>query len=183
MLVRAPGFHTGRHFVRAETADALAAAAECLPGDETWLIEQLDARGADGMFRKLRVMIVGRKLYPLHLAISRDWKVHYYKADMAQSADNRAKEAPFLQDMPSAVGERGMTALQRIADTLQLDYGGIDFAVDARGDILFFEANATMVMVPLAADAKWDYRRTAFDNVFAAVRHDAAAPRTRARVA
>jgi len=27
-----------------------------------------------------------------------------------------------------------------------------------------------MVMVPLAADAKWDYRRTAFDNVFAAVR-------------
>ena len=170
LLVRAPGFHTGRHFVRAETADALAAAAESLPGDETWLIEQLDALDADGMFRKLRVMIVGRKLYPLHLAISRDWKVHYYKADMAQSADNRAKEVPFLQDMASAVGERGMTALQRIADTLQLDYGGIDFAVDARGDILFFEANATMVMVPLAADAKWDYRRTAFDNVFAAVR-------------
>ena len=106
---------------------------KAFPGDETWLIEQLDARDADGMFRKLRVMIVGRKLYPLHLAISRDWKVHYYKADMAQSADNRAKEAPFLQDMASAVGERGMTALQRIADTLQLDYGGIDFAVECAG--------------------------------------------------
>ena len=32
LLVRAPGFHTGRHFVRAETADALAAAAESLSG-------------------------------------------------------------------------------------------------------------------------------------------------------
>jgi hypothetical protein len=33
-----------------------------------------------------------------------------------------------------------------------------------------FEANATMVMVPLSADPKWDYRRPAFDNVFAAIR-------------
>jgi len=170
LLVRAPGFHTGRHFVRAATSDELVAAVESFPSHEAWLIEQLDARDGEGLFRKLRVMIVARELYPLHLAISRDWKVHYYTADMAQSADNRTKEAPFLQDMASAIGARGMTALQRIVDTLQLDYGGIDFAVDARGDILFFEANATMVMVPLAADEKWDYRRAAFDNVFAAVR-------------
>jgi hypothetical protein len=72
--------------------------------------------------------------------------------------------------MASAVGARGMAVLQHIADTLELDYGGIDFAVKAQGDILFFEANATMVMVPLAADEKWDYRRQAFDNVFAAIR-------------
>ncbi|HEY5065597.1 MAG TPA: tetratricopeptide repeat protein [Xanthobacteraceae bacterium] len=170
LLVRAPGFHTGRHFARAATAEALAAVAETFPGDEVWLIEQLDARDGEGSFRKLRAMIVNRKLYPLHLAISRDWKVHYYTADMAQSADNRIKEMPFLQDMASAVGARGMAVLRHIADTLELDYGGIDFAVNAQGDILFFEANATMVMVPLAADEKWDYRRQAFDNVFAAIR-------------
>jgi hypothetical protein len=35
---------------------------------------------------------------------------------------------------------------------------------------LLFEANATMVMAPLAADEKWAYRRPAFDAVFAAVR-------------
>jgi hypothetical protein len=33
-----------------------------------------------------------------------------------------------------------------------------------------FEANATMVMIPLAADEKWDYRRPAFGKVFAAIR-------------
>ena len=37
------------------------------------------------------------------------------------------------------------------------------------GEILLFEANATMVMVPLARDEKWDYRRPAFDAVFAAI--------------
>lgn len=169
-LVRAPGFHTGRYFSRVENLEELAVAIAGMPSDSVWLIEQLDARDSAGMFRKLRVMIVDRQLYPLHLAISRTWKVHYFRADMAESADNRRHDAAFLDDMTSTVGARGVAALQRIADTLDLDYGGIDFAVNAQGEILLFEANATMVMVPLTTDPKWDYRRPAFDAVFAAVR-------------
>lgn len=170
ILVRAPGFHTGQHFVRAETPAELAAAVADFPGDDVWLIEQLDARGDYGLFRKFRVMIVDRQLYPLHLAISPHWKVHYFRADMAQSAANRKEDAAFLRDMAAMVGPRGMAALERIGAVLGLDYGGIDFAVDDAGDILFFEANATMVVTPLPPDPKWDYRRSAFDAVFAAVR-------------
>jgi hypothetical protein len=170
LLLRVPGFHTGRFFVRVENAENLAAAASELPGDDVWLIEQLDARGGDGMFRKIRVMIVDRKLYPLHLAISRDWKVHYFRADMAYSADNRLHDRAFLDDMTGFIGPRGMAALERINAALDLDYGGIDFAVNAEGDILFFEGNATMVMAPLAPDEKWAYRRPAFDAVFSAIR-------------
>jgi hypothetical protein len=169
-LLRAPGFHTGRYFIRVENLQELAAAAADFPSDDLCLIEQLDARDGDGFFRKLRVMIIDRKIYPLHLAISRDWKVHYFRADMAQSAENRATDAAFLGDMASFIGARGMGGLERINATLDLDYCGIDFAVNAEGDILLFEANATMVMVPLSMDRKWDYRRPAFDDVFAAVR-------------
>ena len=169
-LVRAPGFHTGRHFVRVETPQQLAAAVTEFPGDDVWLIEHLDARDDDGMFRKFRVMAIDRQLYPLHLAISRNWKVHYFKADMADSAANRAKDAEFLDSMASVVGSRGVAALERISAVLDLDYGGIDFAVNAQGDVLLFEANATMVMVPLAPDEKWAYRRPAFAKVFSAVR-------------
>ena len=170
LLLRVPGFHTGRYFVRVESPENLAAAANGLPGDDVWLIEQLDARDDKGMFRKIRVMIVDRKLYPLHLAISRDWKVHYFRADMAESADNRLHDRAFLDDMAGFIGPRGMAALERISAALDLDYGGIDFAVSAAGDVLFFEGNATMVMAPLAPDDKWAYRRPAFDNVFAAIR-------------
>jgi len=169
-LVRAPGFHTGQHFVRVERLGELTAAVAGFPGDDVWLIEQLDARNADGRFCKFRVMIVDRQLYPLHLAISRNWKVHYFTSDMAQSASYRRKEAVFLDDMGEAVGARGVAALERVSAVLGLDYGGIDFAVSAAGDILLFEANATMVVIPLAADAKWDYRRPAFERVYAAVR-------------
>jgi hypothetical protein len=169
-LARAPGFHTGRYFVRVENLQELIAAVGQFPGDEVCLIDQLDARDGDGFFRKLRVMIIDHKIYPLHLAISRDWKIHYFKADMADSPGNRRHDAAFLDDMASFIGPRGMAALERINAALDLDYGGIDFAVNADGDILLFEANATMVMVPLSNDPKWDYRRPAFDRVFAAIR-------------
>jgi Tetratricopeptide repeat len=170
LLVRAPGFHTGYHFARVETAPELARVVADFPGDDVWLIEQLDARDSEGMFRKFRVMIVDRKLYPLHLAISQNWKVHYFRADMALSAANRQKDAEFLDDMASVIGQRGAAALERISAVLDLDYGGIDFAVNAKGDVLLFEANATMVMIPLAPDEKWAYRRPAFAAVFSAVR-------------
>jgi hypothetical protein len=170
LLVRAPGFHTGQHFFRVEDLNGLAVAIAQIPGDDVWLIEQLDARDGSGMHRKLRVMLVDGRLYPLHLAISKNWKVHYFKADMAESVDNRAIDRDFLNDMESSIGARAAAALGQISATLGLDYGGIDFAVNARGDVLLFEANATMVMAPLGPDEKWNYRRPAFDAVFAAVR-------------
>lgn len=167
LLLRSPGFHTGRHFVRVETASALAAAAAALPGDELWVIEQLDTRDDAGMFRKYRVMIVDRQLYPLHLALSRDWKVHYFTADMADRPDHRALDAAFLQDIAS-IGDKAIMALQRLRDVLDLDYGGVDFALSPAGEILFFEANATMIVQPPLLDPKWSYRRPAVEAVLGA---------------
>ena len=170
LLVRAPGFHTGHHFVRVAAPDDLAAAVANFPGDDVWLIEELDARDGEGMFRKFRVMFVDGGLYPLHLAISPHWKVHYFTADMTQSEANRRCDAAFLADMAGVIGPRGMAALERINGALGLDYGGIDFAVNGNGDVLFFEANATMVVLPPSADAKWAYRRPAVAKVQSAVR-------------
>ncbi len=182
-LVRAPGFHTGHHFAHVSTFEELAASAERFPGDDVWLIEQLDARGHDGLFRKYRAMFIDRALYPLHLAISRDWKVHYFTADMADSAENRAKDAAFLDDMTSVIGPNGMAGLERIRAVLGLDYGGIDFAVDPHGNILFFEANATMVVYPPSPDPKWAYRRPAVEAVLTAVRRMLTERSTAARAA
>jgi hypothetical protein len=54
-----------------------------------------------------------------------------------------------------------MTTLARIADVLDLDHGGIDFGVNEAGEVLLFEANATMVVDPPDADERWGYRRAA----------------------
>ena len=163
LLLRRPGFHTGQHFIRVETRDALAPALASLGGGDLFLIEYLDARGADGMARKYRVMFIDGALYPLHLAIAADWKVHYFTADMSRSAAHREEERRFLEDMPAVLGGRAMAALTNICSTLGLEYAGVDFGLAADGSVLLFEANATMVVVPPGPDPAWDYRRGAID--------------------
>ena len=175
LLLRRPGFHTGRHFLRVEEAGLLPAALAALPGERVTAIQFLEARAADGWVRKYRAMIVDGALYPLHLAIARDWKVHYFTADMDAHPEHRAEEAAFLADMAGVVGARGMAALARIAAVLGLDYGGIDFALGPAGEILLFEANATMVVNPPEPGERWAYRAAPVERILAAVRRMLAA--------
>jgi len=170
LLLRSPGFHNGQHFHRVEDANGLGEALNHIPGEELTAIQWLDARGADGKYRKYRVMMIGGRLYPLHLAISSHWKIHYVTAQMTEDAGHRAEEEKFLRDMPGVLGARAMAALADIQDALGLDYAGIDFGLSPSGDILLFEANATMTVVPPGQERQWDYRRAAVQRVEEAVR-------------
>jgi tetratricopeptide (TPR) repeat protein len=161
LLLRSPGYHTGQHFRRIGAMGDWKRDLAALPGDPLLAIEYLDAAGADGYFRKYRVMLIGGEIMPLHLAISADWKVHYFTADMAANPRHRAEEARFLADMDGVLGPVAMAALAGIGATLGLDYAGVDFALAPDGRLLLFEANAAMAIVPAAEGAMWDYRRPA----------------------
>ncbi len=103
--LRSPGHHTGQHFVRIDRAADLPAALAALPGERLLAIEALDAAGADGLFRKYRVMLIKGEILPLHLAISIDWKVHHYMAGMTDAA-HQAEEARFLANARDLGGDR-----------------------------------------------------------------------------
>jgi glutathione synthase/RimK-type ligase-like ATP-grasp enzyme len=169
LLLRSPGYHTGRNFILVERAVELAEAAASLPGTDLLVIEYLDARGKDGNARKYRVMMIAGRIYPLHLAISGNWKVHYFTSDMADKPDHRSEEAHFLADMPAVLGSKAIAALNQIRDALDLDYAGIDFGLSSDGDLLLFEANATMVISPPSPDEQWSYRRAAVTAILDAV--------------
>jgi glutathione synthase/RimK-type ligase-like ATP-grasp enzyme len=168
LLLRSPGYQTGRHFVRVESPGALAAAVRELPGESLLALEFIDVRGDDGALRKYRMMLVGGTLYPMHAAISRAWKVHYVTAEMDDPL-NRADDDAFLRDPEAVIGTRAMAAVERIRDTLGLEYAGVDFSLDRAGNVVAFEANATMIVLPPAADAIWDYRRAPVARVIDAV--------------
>jgi glutathione synthase/RimK-type ligase-like ATP-grasp enzyme len=170
LLLRSPGFHEGSHFVRVEKPDELAGIAERLPGRELLAIQYLDARDADGKVRKFRAMMIDGRLYPLHKAISHDWMIHYATAEMAKSADHRAEDAAYLADMAGVLGPRAMAALERIRIAIGLDYAGADFSLGREGEVLLFEANATMAVPAPDKGEKWDFRRPAVERIQAAVR-------------
>ncbi len=163
LLLRSPGFHTGQHFSLVRNAQDCAAAAAALRGDHLLVIDYLDARGADGWARKYRVMFIDGMMYPLHLAVSADWKVHYFSAQMRDSERHRSEERGFLHDMRAVLGARAIAALDGVQAALGLDYAGVDFALGADGRVLLFEANATMALNPPDADPIWDYRRPAVE--------------------
>ncbi|CCD98023.1 tetratricopeptide repeat protein [Bradyrhizobium sp. STM 3809] len=169
LLLRSPGYHTGRHFVLVAEANGLAGAIARLPGDELLVIRYLDARGNDGNARKYRVMLIDGELFPLHLAISRDWKVHYFTSQTSENADHRREEAQFLEDMRGVLGHKAISALERVGQILGLDYAGVDFGINHNGDVLLFEANATMIVARPDLDDRFAYRHKAVDRIIEAV--------------
>jgi len=170
LLLRAPGFHTGRHFIKVEQPEQFAQSLPEIPGKQITVIQYLDARGGDGKSRKYRVMMIDGQLYPLHVAISSHWKIHYFTAEMAENAEHRAEDAAFLEDMPSVLGSSVMTALTQTQAALGLDYAGIDFGLNADGQLLLFEANATMVVMRPEPREQWAYRNPAVERIHNAVR-------------
>lgn len=162
ILLRAPGYHSGRHFLRVEDRAGLAGALAAMPAGPVLAIEILPSQGADGRFRKYRVVAIGGQLWPVHLVVAETWKVHDFTAamaeDSARGAAARAEEAHFLTDMAAALGPRAMAALGALAARIGLDYLGIDFALAADGAVLLFEANPAMRLAPAGTEPVLAYR-------------------------
>jgi tetratricopeptide (TPR) repeat protein len=170
LLLRSPGFHMGQNFSRIARPEELCTSVDDLPGNELIAIQYLNGEGADGNTRKYRVLFIGGKLYPVHMAISKQWKIHYFSADMEDHPEHRDEEACFLNDMASVLGPAVMDTLQRVEKRLGLDYGGIDFGLNQRGEVLLYEANATMAVYRPNSDPRWDYRRSSVERIYAAAR-------------
>jgi len=145
LLARPVSSHGGEGLVRCDGPDALMAAVTRLAGPH-YLTAFTDYRSADGFFRKYRMIFVDRQPLPYHQAISSDWMVHYFSADMEAHPWKLAEETRYLTDPEDALGSRAMTAIRAIGQRMDLDYGGIDFTLLPDGRVFVFEANATMLV-------------------------------------
>jgi len=143
-IVRPVGSHggTGARLVTAEADAPRAGSRDC------YVTAFRDARSADGLFRKYRMIFVGGEPYPYHLAIGPNWLVHYETSGTAAHAERRAEELRFLEDPEATLGPIATGAVREVGRQLALDFAGIDLAVLPDGRTLFFEANATMLAHP-----------------------------------
>jgi hypothetical protein len=169
-LLRRPGLHTGQDFHFVTGADDLRTLLDAATHTRFLKIDYVDSRGGDGLSRKFRVLFIDGETYPVHLAASKSWKVHYFTAAMGDEPGLRDEEARFLNDHRAFLGDRAVAALASVATRLGLDYAGMDFGLQADGSLIFYEANATMVLQAPGPEAMWDYRRAALDTAIAAAR-------------
>jgi tetratricopeptide (TPR) repeat protein len=144
MLLRPIGSHGGDDLVRVERRAEIAEYINSVPADEYYQSEFWDFRSADGLFRKYRLIFVDRAVYPYHLAISKNWLVHYWRAEMTDRMQQ--EEVAFLSDFRSVFRGESGGVLYEIARRLDLDYAGMDCSILPDGRVLMFEANATMLV-------------------------------------
>lgn len=146
VLARPAGTHGGEDFEKIDDLDALSQFLVQRREHDHYVIEYVDYASQDGYFRKYRFIFVGQEILPYHLAILDDWKVHHDATDMANQPWMQREEAAFLTDPATVFTPAHDRALRAIAARIGLDYFGIDCAIDARGDLLVFEVNASMLV-------------------------------------
>ena len=146
LIGRRAGSHGGNDTLLCDSPAALLAFAAQQSEPMIYLTAFVQTRSVDGNYRKYRWIIIDGELFPYHLAIHNDWLVHHFRTDMAEQAWMREEEARFLQSPELVFSPGAMQALQHIANTFGLQYGGIDCALDEQGRVVLFETNATMLV-------------------------------------
>jgi tetratricopeptide (TPR) repeat protein/glutathione synthase/RimK-type ligase-like ATP-grasp enzyme len=146
VIVRHAGTHGGEKMEVVADPHELQAFAETAGDQPLYLTDFVDYSSADGHFRKYRLIFVGEEIFPYHLAIGDGWKVHHISTRMGELEWMRNEEQAFLETPAQVFGPSAMAALDMIRRIIGLDYFGIDCSVDANGNVVVFEVNATMLI-------------------------------------
>ena len=165
LLLRGAGSHGGQGVRLIESA-AMPAATKFDGAHALYATRFWPYRSADGYHRKYRMILIARKPYPCHLALSRHWLVHYITADMLSDPAKCREEQRLLDDPEAAIGAAAMAAISTIGERLDLDFAGVDFSLLPDGRVLVFEANATMLVHPEDETGPFAYKNPAVRAIF-----------------
>ncbi|WP_293404302.1 hypothetical protein [Phenylobacterium sp.] len=141
LLLRPAGGHGGKGLVRLDSREQLDAAHIPLGIDEAiYASEFIDFADADGLYRKLRLIFVGERVFWRHLIIGERWLLHSAsRIAGAQAEESAARDRFQAETLP-----RMAPVLNAIRATVGLDHFGIDVSLRPDGELLVFEANACM---------------------------------------
>jgi tetratricopeptide (TPR) repeat protein len=146
ILTRPVGTHGGDDFEKIEGPVELASFLRRRPDTDRYLIEYIDYRSTDSFFRKYRFIFVDGQILPYHLAIAADWKVHHDSTDMVNCPWMQREEEAFLSDPGTVFNSDHYRMLRTIERRIGLEYFGIDCGLDRAGNLVVFEANASMLV-------------------------------------
>lgn len=144
VIARMAGTHTGKIIGLVDDAQGLDAA--CAGRGEFILIEFVDFRSDDGLYRKYRLWSFGPGTVFKHVIISDDWNVHHKDRNrvMSHRPGLIEEEVRLFARPEGALPAIVHGVFEAIRSRIGLDFFGMDFGIDQQGQTVLFEANATM---------------------------------------
>jgi len=119
--------------------------------DDFFITQFIDTKEDNEFYRKFRAAVVGNEIVLIRADFHPNWKVHgRLKEERAKFYKERPhlleRENIILADPEKHLGITVFQTLKEIREKIPLDIFGIDFDVDKSGRIVFYEANATMLL-------------------------------------
>jgi len=172
ILARPVDSHCGKNLEKIESPKELTHYLEHLENQnpDFFLAPFMDYRGADGLYRKYRVVLIDRVPFLCHMALSDQWKIHYVNVGMDEDASKRAEEAKAMETFDHDFARRHAAAFENLCQRIGLDYFGIDCSELADGRLLLFEAETAMVIHDMDSPTLYPYKKGQMAKVFAAFR-------------
>ncbi len=167
VLIRPVSSHAGQNLEKLDCLPGLAAYLDANPAGEFFVTQFVDYRGGDGMFRKLRVAVIGGRPFLCHMAASDHWMVHYLNAGMAESESRRADEAQAMAEFDAGFAARHKEAFAALNRWMGLDYFQIDCAETPDGRLLVFEVDVAAIIHMMDPPDLFPYKPAQMRRVFA----------------
>jgi hypothetical protein len=168
VILRQVGTHGGKIVGRFDSLGEAVAALT--PGDHV-ATQFVDFANGDRLYRKYRAFFIGERIVLRHMLVSDHWNVH---------AKDRAR---FMAEHPQAVAEERALlesgdpfppnvrpVLEAVLERMPLDFFGMDYGATQSGEVVLFEANATMNFFPFSTDPQFEYLKRCFAPAQAALR-------------
>ncbi len=160
IILRQVGTHSGKIVGLFETIDEAVIA---LTSGDHVATQFVDFVSADGLYRKYRAFFIGERIILRHMLVSDHWNVHAKDRSrfMAENADTAAEERALIESAdPFPPGIRNV--LEAVRERMRLDFFGMDYGVTQSGEVVLFEANATMSFFPFSTDPQFEYLKRCF---------------------
>ncbi|WP_255608987.1 hypothetical protein [Methylosinus sp. Sm6] len=106
----------------------------------------IDCRGADGLYRKIRVIFVDRRAYACHLAVSDGWNASHIDARMQSDPFGRSEEERFFATFDTDFAARHAKTFDALVERVGLTYFGVDCAETSSGELVVFKADHTLLV-------------------------------------
>ncbi len=166
-ILRPLDSHAGSGLEKIENESALADYLRKHEAETFYAAPFVDYRGSDRLFRKMRIAFVDGEPFPVHLAISPRWMIHYLNADMSDNAAHRVEEAHWMENFAEFC-RRHDRAFASIRERLGLDYFLIDCAECGDDSLLIFEVGSAMIAHDLDCPQTFPYKSAPMRRLFAA---------------
>jgi hypothetical protein len=130
----------------------------------------IDYSDPAGFFRKYRVTLIDGKPFICHMAVAKQWMLHYLNAGMDQDPAKRAEEAQVFATFDEDFAARHAFALKAIYERVGLEFFTLDCGETREGELLLFEADTAMVMHDMDSPVVYPYKAPQMQRVFQAFR-------------